>query len=62
VYQLFSELLPTAGERATYAAAGALGPTGIIEILNVAGFYGIIASIVNTTGVALRPGQSDPFA
>jgi len=64
VYRLFSELYSRQQVHdETYAAAEkVLGQTGIIEILNVAGFYGIIASIVNTTGVALRPGQSDPFA
>jgi len=64
VYQLFSELYTRRSvSDATYAAAeGALGQTGIVEILNVAGFYSIIATLVVTTGVALRPGALDPFA
>lgn len=64
VYAMFSELHGTQGiSDATYAAAEkALGPTGVVEILNVAGFYSTIASIVRTTGVPPRPGQSDPFA
>jgi 4-carboxymuconolactone decarboxylase len=62
VYDLFTELHAKQGASdATYAAAEkALGQTGLIEILNVAGFYGIIASVVRTTGVAPRP--ADPFA
>ena len=64
VYQLFSELYSRRSvSDATYAAAEkALGQTGVVEILNVAGFYSIIASVVVTTGVAPRPGALDPFA
>jgi 4-carboxymuconolactone decarboxylase len=64
VYDLFSGLYSKqAIGDATYAAAEkALGQTGVVEVLNVAGFYGIVASIVNATGVAVRPGQTDPFA
>jgi 4-carboxymuconolactone decarboxylase len=64
VYNLFSELYGKQSmSDATYAAAEkALGPQGVIEILNAAGFYSIVASIVVTTGVAPRPGQADPFA
>ena len=64
VYHLFSELHgKQAVSDATYAAAEkVLGPTGVIEILNVAGFYGIIANIVITTGIPPRPGQTNPFA
>ena len=64
VHALFSELYGTQRvSDATYAAAEkALGSTGVVEILNVAGFYSIIASIVVTTGVGPRPGQADPFA
>ena len=64
VYELFSQLYGTQSMSDTvYAAAEkALGPTGVVEVLNVAGFYSIVASIVVTTGVAPRPGQSDPFA
>ena len=63
VYRLFSEMYGRQKvEEATYAAAEkALGAKGIVEILNVAGFYGIVASIVNVTDVALRPGQAHPF-
>jgi 4-carboxymuconolactone decarboxylase len=62
VYELFSELYSKQGvSDATYAAAEkALGQTGVVEILNIAGFYGIVASVVRTTGVTPRP--SDPFA
>ena len=64
VYQLFSELHGRQSvSDATYAAAErALGQKGVIEILNVAGFYAIIASIVVTTGVPPGHGASDPFA
>ena len=64
VYNLFSELYGKQGmSDAVYAAAEkALGATGVIEVLNAAGFYSTIASIVVTTGVSPRPGQSDPFA
>ena len=63
VYRLFSEMYSRQRvDDSTYAAAvKVLGETGLIEILNYAGFYGIIASIVNVTGVALRAGHSDPF-
>jgi 4-carboxymuconolactone decarboxylase len=64
VYDLFSDLY--ARQRvsdAAYAAAEkVLGQTGVVEILNVAGFYSIVASVVLTTGVGPRPGASDPFA
>jgi membrane peptidoglycan carboxypeptidase len=64
VYRLFSEMYAHQQvDDATYAAADKeLGAKGLVEILNVAGFYGVIASIVNVTGVALRPGQAHPFA
>lgn len=62
VYNLFSELYAKHSmSDATYAAAEkVLGQKGVIEILNAAGFYSIIASIVVTTGIA--PRQADPFA
>ena len=64
VYNLFAELHGRQGmSDLVYAAAeNALGPTGVIEILNAAGFYSTIASIVVTTGVAPRQGQADPFS
>jgi 4-carboxymuconolactone decarboxylase len=64
VYNLFSELYGKQGmSDAVYAAAEkSLGATGVIEVLNAAGFYSTIASIVVTTGVAPRAGQSDPFS
>ena len=64
VYNLFSELYGKQSMSDTvYAAAEKeLGAKGVIEILNAAGFYSIIASIVVTTGVSPRPDQSDPFA
>ena len=65
VYDLFRELHAGQGVTdATYATAEkVLGQTGVIEILSVAGFYAILASIVVTTGIAPRPGEpSDPFA
>jgi hypothetical protein len=34
----------------------------LVEILNVAGFYSIVASIVVATGVSPRPGAPQPFA
>jgi hypothetical protein len=46
---------------ATYeAAVKALGEAGLIEVINVNGFYGIVATIVRTTGVTPRDG-SHPF-
>jgi 4-carboxymuconolactone decarboxylase len=62
VYELFNELYTKQGvSDATYSAAQkVLGDTGMVEILNVAGFYGIVATVVRTTGVVPRP--SDPFA
>ncbi|MFM9972297.1 MAG: carboxymuconolactone decarboxylase family protein [Burkholderiales bacterium] len=64
VYNLFSELYGKQSmSDATYATAEKfLGAKGMVEILNVAGFYSIIASIVVTTGIAPRPGQTNPFA
>ncbi|MSQ52708.1 MAG: hypothetical protein EXR28_12555 [Betaproteobacteria bacterium] len=64
VYTLFSELYGKQSmSDGTYAAAEkVLGAKGVVEILNAAGFYSIIASIVVTTGVSPRAGQSDPFA
>ena len=64
VYNLFSELYGRQSvSDATYAAAEkALDATGVVEILNVVGFYSIVASIVVTTGVSPRPGQADPLA
>ncbi len=63
VYDLFHELYSTQGvSDATYdAAVAALGEGGLIEVLNVGGFYSIVASIVRTTGVAPRPGTPHPF-
>ena len=64
VYKLFSELYGKQSvSDATYAAVEkVLGPTGVVEILNVAGFYSIVASVVVTTGVKPRPGAADPFS
>jgi len=64
VYDLFSELYGKQGvSDATYdAAVKALGEKGLIEVINVNGFYGIVATIVRTTGVEPRPGTSNPFA
>ena len=46
---------------ATYdAAVKALGEKGLIEAINVNGFYGIVATIVRTTGVEPRDG-THPF-
>ncbi len=63
VYELFHELYANKGVTdATYeAAVAALGEGGLIEILNVAGFYSIVASVVRTTGIAPRPGTPHPF-
>jgi len=64
VYDLFSELYGKQSvSDATYeAATEALGEKGLVEILNVAGFYSIVASIVVATGVSPRPGTPLPFA
>src|SRR3954470_18531482 len=63
VYELFNEFYAKQGvSDATYAAAQkVLGDQGVVEILNVAGFYSIVASIVRVTGV-MPKGVPDPFA
>jgi len=62
VYDLFSELYANQGvSDATYdAAVKALGEKGLIELINVNGFYSIVATIVRTTGIPTRDG-AHPF-
>jgi 4-carboxymuconolactone decarboxylase len=62
VYDLFSELYSKQGvSDATYdAAVKALGEKGLVEVINVNGFYGIVATIVRTTGIPTRDG-AHPF-
>ena len=64
VYNLFHEMYTKQSvSDATYdAAEKVVGQKGLVELLNVAGFYGIIASIVCVTGIPVRPGQTRPFA
>jgi 4-carboxymuconolactone decarboxylase len=64
VYDLFSELYASKGvSDATYeAAVAALGEKGLVEVINVNGFYSIVATIVRTTGIGPRPGTPQPFA
>jgi 4-carboxymuconolactone decarboxylase len=62
VYDLFSELNKNKGvSDATYdAAVKALGEKGLIEVINVNGFYSIVATVVRTTGIE-PPDGSHPF-
>jgi 4-carboxymuconolactone decarboxylase len=58
VYDLFSELYANQGvSDTTYdAAVKALAEKGLIELINVNGFYSIVATIVRTTGIPTRDG------
>jgi len=62
VYDLFTELYSKQGvsDAAYDAAVKALGEKGLIEVINVNGFYGIVATIVRTTGIPTRDG-AHPF-
>lgn len=64
VYALATELWRTrAVSEATYArAVAALGPTGVVDLVAVLGYYGFISMTINAFAVALPEGAPDPFA
>lgn len=63
IYAFVRELIETqhvADE--TYAAAqDQLGETGVVELVILAGYYGIISGILNTFQVPLPAGEAEPF-
>jgi len=64
VYTLVTELYRNqAIGDATYAAAEkALGQVGVVELLNIAGFYTTLAMVISATGVPTIDGAKPAFA
>jgi 4-carboxymuconolactone decarboxylase len=64
IHDLVTELYAKqAASDATYAAAEkALGPTALVELLNIAGFYTTLAMVIAATGVPTIEGAPKAFA
>jgi 4-carboxymuconolactone decarboxylase len=64
VYDFARELLETRKvSDATYArAVAALGQTGVVELVGILGYYGLISMTINAFEVPLPEGAPQPFA
>lgn len=64
VYAFSRELLETKRvSQGTYdAAKAALGETGVIDLVGILGYYGLISMTINAFEVPVPPGETDPFA
>jgi 4-carboxymuconolactone decarboxylase len=64
VYDFARELLQTRGvSDATYARAVAeLGDAGVVDLVGILGYYGLISMTIRAFAVPLPAGEADPFA
>ena len=64
VHDLATELYATrrVGDATYERARAALGEAGIVEMLGVMGYYGLVSMVLNVSGVELPEGEPEPLS